>query len=159
MCLRSLLLLKIEFHSRAFLAALISSSRYMRFFVFSWMLRSRRHLFSTLLFCCSMNVFEGIEPSFFNKSSCWLISSSSALRSHLALYWALASFFLPEMSLFNCLMFIIAFFCLYLFLSFTSYDYDELISSRSLFSLLVFCWYVKLYFYYVVDLLLCIRCR
>jgi hypothetical protein len=75
------------------------------------------------------------------------------------LYWALASFFLSEMSLFNCLMFIIAFFCLYLFLSFTSYDYDELISSRSLSSLLVFCWYVKLYFYYVVDLLLCIRCR
>jgi hypothetical protein len=49
------------------------------------------------------------------------------------LYWALASFFLSEMSLFNCLMFIIAFFCLYLFMSFTSYDYDELISSRSLF--------------------------
>ena len=111
MCFLSFWLLKIELHSIVLRAALIVSSRWMRFLLFSWIVRSNIHFLSILSFWSLMNSWEGGFPLFLRITSCWLIISSSSFNSHLALYCLLARAFLLEISLFNCLMFI-----MYLFL-------------------------------------------
>ena len=113
MCFLSFWLLKIELHSSILRAVLIDSSRRIRFLLFSWIVRSNIHFLSILSFCSLMNFWEGGFPLSFRIISCWLIIPSSSFNSHLALYCLLARAFLSEMSLFNCLIFI-----MYLFFGF-----------------------------------------
>lgn len=112
-CFLSFWLLIIELHSSSLRAALIDSSRWMRFLLFSWILRSNIHFLSILSFWSLMNSWEGGLPLSFRMISCWLIIPSSSFNSHLALYCLFARAFLSEISLFNCLMFIV-----YLFFGF-----------------------------------------